>query len=163
MSRVNELIESRLKTVQRDPAARPIIERVQAEAAKPGATSATVLKAAVAIAQDSYRGKSADQIREKAFLAAAAAATEKPFTLGDLPEGEDKTKHFFVSGVLSLRIAEVADKVLPHGLAAKLGAWGSSAIGWGKEVYDALFATGYNKDDLKADFKGARAPFEAIG
>lgn len=163
MSRINEMIESRLTSVRRDPAARPIIDKVKAEAAKSGATSESVLRAAVAIAKDTYKGASADDIREKAFLSAAAAAVEKPFTLKDLPEGEDKTKHFFVSGVLSLRIAEVADKVLPRGLSEKLGAWGSSFVGWGKEVYDGMFATGYNREDLKADFKGARTPFKDLG
>lgn len=162
MSWINDQLESRLRTVRQDARMRPIIDQVKA-AGQSGKRSDDLLAVAAKAARDSYvkEGKrpSADQVRERAFLAAAAAATEQPTTLTDIPKGDDKTQHFFVSGMISLKVAEVADKLLPRGLAEKLGVGVSVSLGWLKEVYDHFFATGYNTDDLKADVAGAKKPF----
>ena len=163
MSMINRKLESRFEAVRKDAHYRPIIDQVKAKAGT-GASSDQLLKAAVCATRDQFKreGKTAGDhtLREQAFLAAAAASMEKPMTLSDLPEGEDKTKHFLTSGFLSLTIAKWADKVLPRGLAEKVGTAGSIALGWGKEVYDKFFATGYNREDLQADIAGAKRPFD---
>ena len=163
MSRINTMIENQLKTVRQDARFRPAIDQVKA-ANRKGVTSNELLDVAVKATVDEYKASGrkvkADEIRERAFLAAAAASTETSIQLADLPQGDDKTKHFFVSGVLSMKAADLADKLLPRSWAEKLGAGASIALGWVKEVYDAAFATGYNRDDLKADVAGAKRPFQ---
>ncbi|MNS86539.1 lipoprotein [compost metagenome] len=163
MSGINNAIENRLKAVRQDARFRPAIDQVKA-ANRQGVTSNELLDVAVKATVDEYKASGrridADQVRQRAFLAAAAAAAETPIQLSDLPEGDDKTKHFFVSGLISIKVAEVADKLLPRGLAEKIGTGASIFMGWGKEVYDKFFATGYNRDDLKADVAGAKRPFE---
>lgn len=168
MSGINQRIENQLRAVQADPQARPIIDRVKAEAAK-GADSRAVLDAAVIATVDEFKRQGrpieADAVRERAFLAAAAAVTEAPFSLSDLPQGDDKAKHFFVSGFMSLRIADALDRVLPRGLSERLGAAGSFAVGFLKEVYDGVMTwktntgTGFSREDLAADAAGASRPF----
>lgn len=163
MSSINRYIERRFEGVRQDAHYRPIIDQVKASA-RPGATSDQVLEAAVCATKDQFKreGKMASDhlVREQAFLAAAAASMEQSMTLSDLPEGDDKTKHFMTSGFLSLTVSKWADKLLPRGLAEKIGVGVSFGIGWAKEVYDHFFATGYNRDDLKADMAGAKRPFE---
>lgn len=163
MSWINDQIESRLRTVRKDARMRPIIDQVNATGQAQGASSDELLAVAARAARDSFvrEGKrpSNDQIRERAFLAAAAAATEKPRVLRDIPPGTDKTQHFFVSGMISLKVAEVADKILPRRWAEQLGIGASVTLGWLKEVYDQFAATGYSREDLKADVAGAQKPF----
>lgn len=163
MSSINNFLEGRFNAIRKDAHYRPIIDQVKQQA-RPGASTDQVLKAAVCATKDQFKreGKAADArtIREQAFLAAAAAAMEKPMTLSDLPEGEDKTKHFLTSGFLSLTVAKWADKLLPRGLAEKIGTGVSIGLGWVKEVYDQFFGTGYSKEDLKADVAGAKRPFQ---
>lgn len=163
MSGINTTIENKLKTVRQDARYRSAIDQVKAASHK-GVTSDELLTVAVKATVDEYKASGRrinnDEIRSRAFLAAAAAASETPIELSDLPAGSDKTKHFFVSGVISMKIAEVADKVLPRGISEKIGTGFSIALGWGKEVYDKFFATGFNRDDLKADVAGAKRPFQ---
>ncbi len=163
MSWINDQIESRLRTVRQDVRLRPIIDQVKATGQKPGTSADALLAVAAVAARDSFvrEGKrpTDDQIRARAFTAAAAAATEQPTVLAGIPQGQDKTQHFFVSGMISLKVAEVADKLLPRGLAEKVGIGVSISLGWLKEVYDQFFATGYSREDLQADVAGARKPF----
>lgn len=163
MSGINNMIEGKLKTVRQDARFRPVIDQVKA-ANHQGVTSDELLTVAVKATVDEYKASgrriNQDEIRSRAFLAAAAAAAETPMSLADLPQGDDKTKHFFVSGLISMKIAEAADKILPRGLSEKIGTGLSIALGWGKEVYDKFFATGYNREDLKADVAGAKRPFQ---
>lgn len=163
MSSINNFLEGRFNAVRRDASYRPVIDKVKAEA-KNGASSHDVLNVAMSATVDQFKrqGKKLDAhaVREAAFLAAAAASIEQPFEMKDMPAGDDKTKHFLTSGFLSVTVAKWADKVLPRGLAEKIGIGASAGLGWAKEVYDKFFGTGYNKDDLKADFAGAKRPFE---
>jgi uncharacterized protein YfiM (DUF2279 family) len=163
MSGINNAIENKLKTVRQDARFRPVIDQVKA-ANHQGVTSDELLKVAVKATVDEYKssGRTINQneVRERAFLAAAAASSETSIQLADLPEGDDKTKHFFVSGLISLKATDIADKLLPRSWAEKLGTGFSIFMGWGKEVYDKFFATGYNRDDLKADVAGAKRPFQ---
>lgn len=164
MSQINDLLNSRIRNAARDPLTRAVADRVK-QSNLSGVSSADVLEVAVAATKDQYlkAGKgapSADVIREKAFLGAAVAASEKPFELKDLPAGTDKTQHFFTSGVLSLTFAKWADTLLPKSWANWLGEKASYALGFGKEIYDKFFATGFNRDDLKADLAGAKRPFQ---
>ncbi|MFP5501537.1 MAG: hypothetical protein ACLGIN_03540 [Candidatus Sericytochromatia bacterium] len=163
MSMINRKLESRIEAVRKDAHYRPIIDQVKAKAGTE-ATTDQVLKAAVCATRDQFKreGKTASDhtLREQAFLAATVASVEQPMTLSDLPEGEDKTKHFLASGFLSLTIAKWADKLLPRGLAEKVGVGASIGLGWAKEVYDKFFATGFSREDLQADIKGAKRPFE---
>ncbi len=162
MSWLNETIESRLRTLRQDPRMAPVIDQVKA-ASQAGVTSDELLAKAAVAARDSFvregRAPHADEIRERAFLAAAAAATEQRTSLADLPAGNDKTQHFFVSGWLSLQAARVADVILPRSLAQRVGYGVSMAVGYLKEVYDQFRGSGYNTEDLKADRAGARSPF----
>lgn len=163
MSSINAKIENRLRAASEDARFRPVIDQVKA-ANKAGVTSDELLEVAVAATVDEFKrsGRALDQhdVRQEAFLAAAAASTETPIELADLPQGQDKTKHFFVSGLISLKATELADKLLPRGWAETLGTGASIAIGWAKEVYDALFATGYSREDLQADVAGAKRPHQ---
>lgn len=164
MSKINDILNSRIQSAGRDPITRAVANQVKA-ANLQGASSNDVLNVAVKATQDHFvkSGKpmpSANVIREKAFLGAAVATSEKPVELKDLPAGSDKTQHFFTSGVLSLTFANFADKLLPRSWAEKLGEKLSFGIGFGKEIYDKFFATGFNRDDLKADAAGAKRPFE---
>lgn len=162
MSWLNDRIENRLRTLRQDPRMAVVIDQVKANA-KPGVTSDELLAQAAIAARDSFaregRAPHADEVRERAFLAAAVATTEQPTTLADLPAGNDKTQHFFMSGWLSLQIARVADVVLPRSLAQQVGYGLSMALGYAKEVYDQFVGSGYNTEDLKADRAGARSPF----
>lgn len=161
MSKINQILEGRFNAVRQDATYRPAIDRVK-QAAKPGVTSDEILNVAVAATVDSFKrqGRKLDKndVREAAFLAAAAASMEQPFELKDLPAGNDKTKHFLTSGFLSLKLADAADVLLPRRAAEWVGEKLTMGLGWAKEVYDMAFATGYNTDDLKADFAGARRP-----
>lgn len=163
MSWINDQIESRLRTVRQDVRMRPIIDQVKRAGQAKGRSADELLAVAARAARDSFvrEGQTPrpEQVRERAFLAAAAAGAEQPMVLTGIPQGTDKTQHFFVSGVISLKVAEVADRLLPRGLAEKLGIGASVGLGWLKEVYDQFFATGYNRDDLKADVAGAQQPF----
>lgn len=164
MSKINDLLNSRIRTAARDPLTRAVADKVKASNLK-GVSSQEVLDVAIQATQDQYvkSGKpapSSDVIREKAFLGAAVAASEKPFEMKDLPEGSDKTQHFFTSGVLSLTFSKWADTLLPTSWANWLGEKASFALGFGKEIYDKFFATGFNRDDLKADLAGAKRPFQ---
>lgn len=164
MSWINDQIESRLRTVRSDARMRPIIDQVKVAGQAPGRSADEVLAVAATAARDSFvrEGKpaSAPEVRERAFLAAAAAATEQPMVLGGIPKGHDKTQHFFVSGMISLKVAEIADKLLPRVVAEKLGVGASVTVGWAKEIYDHFFASGYNAEDLAADVAGAKKPFK---
>jgi uncharacterized protein YfiM (DUF2279 family) len=163
MSWINDQLESRLRTVRQDGRMRPIIDQVKASGQT--TTSDRVLQVAARAARDSFtregvKAPSATQVRERAFLAAAAAATETPIVMTDIPKGSDKTQHFFMSGMISLKVAAFADKLLPRTFAEKLGVGASVTVGWLKEVYDHFFApTGYNPEDLRADVAGAKRPF----
>lgn len=166
MSRINTMIENRLRAVREDARFRPIIDQVKA-AATGTPHSDALLAVALTASRDQFtrEGKTPDayEVRERAFISAAAASTEQRFTLSDLAPGADKTQHFFTSGMISLKVAEVTDKLLPRVVAEKLGVGASVTIGFFKEVYDQFFATGFNKGDLSADVAGAKRPFNLGG
>ncbi|MEB3222733.1 MAG: hypothetical protein VKS61_11705 [Candidatus Sericytochromatia bacterium] len=161
MSWINDRLESRLRAVRQDERLRPAIDAVKAAGARPGVTGEALLDVALVAARDSYarsvHAPTADQIRERALLAAAAASAEQGISLAGLPAGTDKARHFFLSGWLALQLARAADTLLPRRLAEPVGVAGSVAIGFLKEVYDAFFATGFSREDLQADTAGARA------
>lgn len=162
MSWINDQIETRLRTVRQDARMRPIIDQVKATG-RAGCSADDVLAVAARAAYDSFvragERPSVERLRERAFLAAAAASAEQGIVLCDIPPGADKTQHFFVSGMISLKVAEIADKVLPRRAAERLGIGASVLVGWFKELHDQLFASGYNREDLQADVAGAKKPF----
>ncbi|MEB3329087.1 MAG: hypothetical protein VKQ33_07635 [Candidatus Sericytochromatia bacterium] len=159
MSWINDRLESRLRAVRQDERLRPAIDAVKAAAGRSGVTGEALLDVALSATRDSYRRTAPDQLRERALLAAAAASAEQGISLAGLPEGADKTRHFFLSGWMALQLARAADVLLPRALAERVGVAGSVAVGFLKEVYDAWFATGFSREDLQADVAGARAPF----
>lgn len=162
MSWLNDRIESRLRTLRQDPRLAPVIDQVKRQATA-GTSSEALLATAAVAARDSFvregRTPHADEIRERAFLAAAGASTEKQIQLADLPKGDDKTRHFFVSGFISLQVARFCDVVLPRSWANGLGYAASMAVGYLKEVADHFTGSGYNREDLVADRAGAASPF----
>lgn len=162
MSRINDRIQNQLRAVRQDARLVPAVEAVGSAKQKPGATVRDVYQVALQASRDTYvkegRTVSADAVRERALLLAAAAADSQA-SLADLPAGADKIRHVFLSGWLSLRIARAADVLLPRVLAEKVGMVGSFGLGLLKEVYDMAFATGFSREDLVADWAGARLPF----
>ena len=162
-NRIDNALEGRLRQVAADARYRPVVEKVEA-AHRDGVTSDELLDVAVKATRDEYkrtnRPVKESQLREDAFLAAAAASVEHQVQLGDLPQGSDKTEHFFTSGVISLKAANFFDKFLPRSWAEKLGTGASLALGYAKEVGDKFFGTGFDTDDIKADKAGAKRPFE---
>jgi uncharacterized protein YfiM (DUF2279 family) len=163
VSWINDRLESRLRAVRQDVLMRPAIDAVKAAAGRPGVTGQALLDVSLAATRDSYErsiyGPAPDQLRERALLAAAAASAETGISLEGLPTGADKTRHYFLSGWISLQLARAADVLLPRGLAEHLGVGGSVAMGLLKEVHDVFFGTGFSREDLQADLAGARAPF----
>lgn len=163
MSKLNQALENRLSQVRQDARYRPMIDAVKAERPA-GLTSDQLLDTAVRATVDEFkrsgRPLKADAVREAALLAATAAAVEAPVELADLPAGTDKTQHFLASAYLSLKATVAFDKVLPRRWAESLGTAASVTLGWVKELYDAAFATGYNREDLKADVAGAKRPYQ---
>jgi uncharacterized protein YfiM (DUF2279 family) len=163
VSWINDRLESRLRAVRQDERMRPAIDAVKGAAGQPGVTGEALLDVSLNATRDSYarspHGPAPDQLRERALLAAAAASAEAGISLESLPTGADKTRHYFLSGWMSLQLARAADVLLPRRLAEHLGVGGSVAVGLLKEVYDACFGTGFSREDLQADVAGARAPF----
>lgn len=163
MSRINDRIQSQLRAVRQDARLVPAIDAVKVAKQKPGATVTDVYAAALTASRDTYvkagQSVSADAVRERALLLASVAAADSSASLADLPAGADKTRHAFLSGWLSLKIARAADVLLPRVIAEKVGMVGSFGLGLLKEVYDMAFATGFSREDLVADWAGARLPF----
>lgn len=155
MSRIDSYIENRFTGVRQDERYRPIIERAKQAAGSTNATSDSVLAAAVATARDQFKGASDDTIREAALASTMAARIERPFGLANLPAGNDKTEHFLVSAMISLKVTHVLDAVLPRGAASWIGEHVSKAIGVAKEGLDFVTHSDFGKDDIVADFKGA--------
>jgi hypothetical protein len=162
-NRIDNALENRLHQVATDARFRPVIDQVKA-AHHDGTTSSELLDVAVKATRDEYKRSNrpvdADKLREDAFLATAAAAAESDLQLADLPQGGDKTEHFFMSGLISLKATSIFDKVMPRAWAEKLGTAASVAVGYAKEVGDKFFGTGFDRDDIKADKAGAKRPFE---
>lgn len=164
MSWINERTEAKFTRLRNDPHYQPIVDavrQVQADGVKPE----VVVQEAVRATRDQYvssgRAIDTEDIRRDAFLAAAAASIEAPYELSGLPEGTDKTKHYFLSGTFAATIDQTLDalRIIPRGVREGVAVGTTVFVGWLKEVAD-LFTTGYSKEDLKADRLGAKSPFE---
>ena len=164
MSWINDRQEARFTRLKNDPHYGPIVTAVR-QVQQDGVTPETVVNAAVKATRDQYvaSGRRIDKedIRRDAFLAATAASFEAPYELSGLPEGTDKTKHFFWSGAFAARIDQVLDaaKIVPQRVREAVAVSMTVLVGWLKEVAD-IFTTGYSKEDLVADRLGAKSPFE---
>ncbi|MBM3276028.1 MAG: hypothetical protein FJZ00_12815 [Candidatus Sericytochromatia bacterium] len=163
MSWLNDKLEAPLRKALVNPHYKPVIAKIEA-AQRNGVTSREIRDVAVRGMRERWvvEGRKLDpeDIRSEAFLAASAAAVDKPYQLADTPEGEDKAQHLFVSGTLSSYIDSTLEKALfvpgivRRGLALGL----TMTVGFFKEVAD-IFTTGFSTGDLKADWLGATAPF----
>mgnify|MGYP001180879873 CR=1 FL=1 len=164
MSWLNERTEAKFTQLRNDPHYKPIVEAVR-KVQKDGVSPDTVVQEAVRATRDQYvasgRRIDTEDIRRDAFLAATAASMEAPYELSGLPEGTDKTKHFFWSGAFAARIDQGLDalRIVPQRVREALAVGTTVFVGWLKEVAD-IFTTGYSKDDLLADRLGAKSPFE---
>jgi hypothetical protein len=160
---LDNLLENRLRKVRNDASYKPVLDELKAAQGK-GLSSADYMNTAVQATRDEFKrqGKPLKQseLRERAMLAATAAAAETPIQLADMPKGTDKTEHFCASGLISLKAANFFDKFLPSSWAEKLGYHVSVAVGYAKEINDKFFGTGFDRDDLKADKAGARSVFQ---
>lgn len=164
MSWINDRQEARFNRLRQDPHYGPIVAAVR-QVQKDGVSPETVVNAAVRATRDQYvasgRRIDTEDIRRDAFLAATAASIEAPYELSGLPEGNDKTKHYFWSGAFSARIDQALDalKIVPQRVRESVAVGTTVFVGWLKEVAD-IFTTGYSKEDLVADRLGAKSPFE---
>ncbi|MNK87726.1 hypothetical protein D3C87_1076660 [compost metagenome] len=164
MSWINDRQESKFNRLRNDSHYGPIVDAVR-KVQKDGVAPQTVIEEAVRATRDQYvasgRPIDTEDIRRDAFLAATAGSIEAPYELSGLPEGTDKTKHYFWSGAFSAKIDQALDalKVVPRSVRETVAVGATVFVGWLKEVAD-LFTTGYSKDDLKADRMGAKSPFE---
>lgn len=163
MSWLNDRLEGPLRKAQANPHYRPIIDEIE-NVQTDGVSSDEIARTAVKATRDVYvrenRKLDLEDIRYDAYLAASAAALEKPYQLSDAPEGPDKSQHLFVSGTISAKIDQWLDnlRIIPGPVRRFLGVSISVTLGFFKEVAD-IFTSGFNRDDLKADWKGARSPF----
>ncbi len=164
MSWINDRQEAKFSRLRNDPHYRPIIDAVR-QVQKNGVEPSTVTREAVRATRDQYvaAGRRIDQedIRRDAFLAATAACIEAPYELSGLPEGTDKTKHYFWSGAFAAKIDQALDalRIVPQGARQSIAIGSSIVVGWLKEVAD-VFTTGYSRSDLLADRLGAGSPFK---
>lgn len=164
MSWINDRQEAKYKGLRNDPHYRPIIDAVRAVQAD-GVAPQAVVDAAVRATRDQYvaSGRKIDRedIRRDAFLAATAACIEAPYALSGLPEGHDKTKHYFWSGAFAARVDQMLDtlRIVPEGIRQHAAYGAAMTVGWLKEVAD-IFTSGFSREDLKADRLGAKSPFE---
>ena len=164
MSWINDRQEAKFNRLRNDPHYGPIVDAVR-KVQKNGVSPETVVQEAVRATRDQYiasgRRIDTEDIRRDAFLAATAASIEAPYELSGLPEGTDKTKHYFWCGAFSARIDQALDalKVVPRGVRESVAFGTTMLVGWLKEVAD-IFNTGYSKEDLQADRLGAKSPFK---
>jgi len=163
MSLINRMQEDRLRRIGQDSHYRPIVDAIKA-VQHDGVSSQEVVQTALRATRDQYvkEGRKLDpeNVRRDAYTAASVSAVESPYQMSDLPEGDDKTKHFMVSGEIASRIDQGLDalKVVPQPARRAIAVGLTTGIGFLKEVLD-IFGTGFNRQDLKADVKGAKAPF----
>lgn len=163
MSWLNDRLEGPLRKAAASPHYRPIIDEIE-KVQKNGVSSDEIARTAIRATRDVYirenRKIDAEDVRYDAFLAASAAALEQPYQLSDAPEGPDKSQHLFVSGAISAKVDQWLDtlRILPSPVRKFLGVTVSVTLGFFKEVAD-VFSSGFNRDDLKADWKGANSPF----
>lgn len=163
MSWLNDRLEAPLRRVQADPRYRPILDEIE-KVQEDGVSSDEIARTAIRATRDAYlrerRRLDPEDIRYDAYLAASAAALEKPYQLSDTPPGPDKSQHFFVSGAIAARIDQWLDglRIVPGPVRRSLGVGVSIALGFLKEVAD-VFTSGFNRSDLAADWRGARSPF----
>jgi hypothetical protein len=164
MSWLNDKLEAPLRKVLASPHYKPVIAEIEA-AQRNGATSSEIRDVAVKGMRARWirEGKKldAEDIRSEAFLAASAAAVDKPYQLADAPEGEDKAQHLFVSGAISSYIDSTLDKarIIPGFVRKGLAVGLTMTVGFFKEVADIL-TSGFNTGDLKADWLGATLVFD---
>lgn len=164
MSWINDRQESKFNQLRNDPHYKPIVDAVR-KVQKDGVAPETVVQEAVRATRDQYvasgRKIDTEDIRRDAFLAATAASIEAPFEMVGLPEGTDKTKHYFWSGAFAAKIDQNLDalRIVPQRVRESVSVGTAVFVGWLKEVAD-IFTTGYSKEDLKADRMGAKSPFE---
>lgn len=164
MSWINDRQEAKFNRLRNDPHYRPIIDAVR-QVQHNGVAPTTVVHEAVKATRDQYvasgRRIDTEDIRRDAFLAATAASIEAPYELDGLPQGTDKTKHYFWSGAFAAKIDQALDalRVIPQGVRQTVAIGATVFVGWLKEVAD-IFTTGFSREDLQADRMGARSPFE---
>jgi len=163
MSLINRLQEDRLRRIGNDPHYRPVVDTVKATQ-HDGVASSQVLETALRATRDQYvkEGRKLDpeKVRTDAYMAASVASVESPYQMSDLPDGTDKSKHFLVSAEISSHIDQglEAVKVVPESARKAIAVGVTTGIGFFKEVLD-IFTTGFNRQDLKADVQGAKAPY----
>lgn len=164
MSLINDLGEKKIKGLRKDPHYQPIIDEIK-QSQHDGITSDEVVETALKATRDQFvkEGRKLDKedLRKDAFLAATAASVEAPYQMKDMPEGSDKTKHYLLWGAMAAKIDQSLDAlgIIPAGARKKIAIGLSMSVGYLKEVAD-LFTSGFNREDLKADQKGVRSPFE---
>lgn len=163
MSLINRLGEDRLRRIGQDPHYRPIIDAVKG-VQRNGVSSEEVLTTALRATRDQYvkegRKLDSEDLRHDAFMAASVGSVESPYQLSDMPEGDDKTKHFLVSGELASGIDQKLDelRIVPKPARKAIAIGVTTGLGFLKEVLD-VFTTGFNRQDLQADVAGAKRPF----
>ncbi|MBO9541053.1 hypothetical protein J7643_10735 [bacterium] len=153
---------SGLKRIGQKPAHRPVIDAVKDYTSKnQGPIPADrVHEIAVRVARDELilEGKkqpTTEQINARAYLGAAIAGVEQPFTIAEDTRAPAKAEHYFLSGAISSRVASWLP-FLPEKARHWVGFQTSHAIGVVKEVADAIKGTGYKKEDIKTDDAGSR-------
>lgn len=169
MSLINRLQEDRLRRIGQDPHLRPVIDTVKATQ-RDGVSPDEVMATALRATRDQYvkegRRLDAENVRNDAYMAASVGSVESPYQLAGLPEGSDKTKHYMLSAEIASRIDRTLDdlRVVPEPARQALAIGLTTGLGFLKEVLD-IFGSGFNRQDLKADLEGAKAPFSepAVG
>lgn len=158
--RLDPWLERRFAGLRQDPVLRAGIDAVKAKAASGQATSADVLNLAWREAAASYAKQGqvvgSEAIRGRALAMATAATLEAPYQLSDLPKGTDKSKHFMVSAWAAQKFTAAADRFLPRFAAEWFGLGLTKAAGVLKEIVDKLTGGDMSREDIVADFQGAR-------
>ncbi|HBN08028.1 MAG TPA: hypothetical protein DD435_05065 [Cyanobacteria bacterium UBA8530] len=164
MSWLNDISEKKIRNLAKDPHYRPIVDSIE-KVQHDGVSSREVIEQAIKATRDQFvkEGRKVDieHLREDAFKAATAASVEAPYQLMGLPEGTDKTKHFFAWGALASQIDQSLEvlKIIPQGARKSISVGLAMFVGQLKEVAD-IFTSGYDKKDLEADRQGAKSPFD---
>lgn len=154
-------LTSRFQGVAQDPALRASIEAVKQKAATGQASSGDVLNLAWRESAASFAKQGqvvgSEAIRGRAIAIANVAGMESPFLMSDLPQGHDKTHHFLVSAWLSQKLTASADRWLPRFAAEWVGLGVTKTVGVLKEFVDLFTGGSSSREDIVADFKGARS------
>jgi hypothetical protein len=162
VSAINDRIEARLRVVGRDERYRSVVDALASSREVSGLRSVDLVRESLQLSCHVFGFGDVGRNRERAYLAAAVAASEHPYDLVDLPSGSDKAKHFFLSGYLSAWLGGRLS-FLPGRLEERVAAALVVGVGWFKEVFDCFFGSGYSREDLQANVRGAWSPFQQIG